>query len=119
MKIAILILCGMLTLLMTRIVFLLRTHDRLSIQSMNLEKRIVAQHRDILTTRQEVNIWRGEMLRIVDACRADFSQRLDVADKQCRAIEHMRNALPIPDAPFLPLSGEVSETSLTPVPSIS
>jgi len=118
MKIAILTLGGMLALIMARIVFLLRTHHRLSLQNDLLEKQILAQHRDILEARKEANAWKGGMLQMTDACRAEFSKRRVIAEKQCKAIEQMQDALPIPNSSEAPVV-EVFPPSIAPLPSLS
>lgn len=67
---------ALLLVTMTRIVFLLRTNTRLRESTATMERQVCTQQSEILAARRDSNAWRGEMQRVFDAFRAEFSKRL-------------------------------------------
>ena len=120
LKAAVLALSGALLLIMVRISFLLRTHGRLSLQSQALQQRIVAQHGDVLTARQDANAWRGQVHRMMDAFRADFSQRMEAAGRRSQVLGDLEDSFSRA-AEAEPVAPPVEEASkpFIPLPSIS
>lgn len=120
LKAAVLALSGALLLIMVRISFLLRTHGRLSLQSQALQQRIVAQHGDVLTARQDANAWRGQVQRMMDAFRADFSQRMEAAGQRSQVLGDLEDSFSkaAEAEPVAPPAKE-APTPFIPLPSIS
>lgn len=117
---AVLVLSGALLLLMVRISFLLRTHGRLTLQSQALQERIVAQHGDVLTARQDSNAWRGQVQRMMDASRADFSRRMDAADQRSKVLTELEDSFnKAAEAEQVDVTAEEAPKSFIPLPSIS
>ncbi|MCB1275766.1 hypothetical protein [Prosthecobacter sp.] len=82
LKLSLSIVGGLLLLAMVRILFLLRTNNRLRESTAKMEKQVLIQHQEILSVRQDSNAWRGELQRMFDAFRAEFSKRLDESEQR-------------------------------------
>ncbi len=100
---------GLLLIAMVRIVFLLRTNSRLRESTSKMEQQVLNQHHEILSVRSDSNAWRGEMQRMFDAFRAEFSKRLveselrykDVQQRSETAVKPAEVAAPPPPVPAL------------------
>lgn len=128
-----LILCivgGLLLIAMVRIIFLLRTNSRLRDSTAKMEKQVLTQHQEILAVRQDSNAWRGELQRMFDAFRAEFSKRLVESEKRYQDIQQRQAAATPPAVPAKsfappppPPSAAVLESPIepvvAPVPAIS
>ena len=128
-----LILCivgGLLLIAMVRIIFLLRTNSRLRDSTAKMEKQVLTQHQEILAVRQDSNAWRGELQRMFDAFRAEFSNRLVESEKRYQDIQQRQAAATPPAVPAKsfappppPPSAVVLESPIepvvAPVPAIS
>ena len=120
-----LILCivgGLLLIAMVRIIFLLRTNSRLRDSTAKMEKQVLTQHQEILAVRQDSNAWRGELQRMFDAFRAEFSNRLVESEKRYQDIQHRQAAATTTAAPVKsfappppPTSATVLESPVEPV----
>lgn len=78
---------GLLLISMVRIVFLLRTNARLKESSSKMEQQVLNQHQEILSVRSDSNAWRGEMQRMFDAFRAEFSKRLTESEQRYQDVQ--------------------------------
>ncbi len=97
-----LILCivgGLLLIAMVRITFLLRTNSRLRDSTAKMEKQVLTQHQEILAVRQDSNAWRGELQRMFDAFRAEFSNRLAESEQRYQDIQQRQAAVTTTAAP--------------------
>ena len=120
-----LILCivgGLLLIAMVRIIFLLRTNSRLRDSTAKMEKQVLTQHQEILAVRQDSNAWRGELQRMFDAFRAEFSNRLVESEKRYQDIQQRQAAATTTVAPVKsfappppPTSAAVLESPVEPV----
>ena len=120
-----LILCivgGLLLIAMVRIIFLLRTNSRLRESTSKMEKQVLTQHQEILAVRQDSNAWRGELQRMFDAFRAEFSNRLVESEKRYQDIQQRQAAATTTAAPVKsftppppPTSAAVLESPVEPV----
>jgi len=121
-----LILCivgGLLLIAMVRIIFLLRTNSRLRESTSKMEKQVLTQHQEILAVRQDSNAWRGELQRMFDAFRAEFSNRLVESEKRYQDIQQRQAAATTTAAPVKsfapppppPTSAAVIESPIEPV----
>ena len=128
-----LILCivgGLLLIAMVRITFLLRTNSRLRDSTAKMEKQVLTQHQEILAVRQDSNAWRGELQRMFDAFRAEFSKRLTESEQRYQDIQQRQTTVTAPpasapaksDTPPPPPAAEFfearTETVVPPVPAI-
>lgn len=128
-----LILCivgGLLLIAMVRITFLLRTNSRLRDSTAKMEKQVLTQHQEILAVRQDSNAWRGELQRMFDAFRAEFSKRLTESEQRYQDIQQRQTTVTTPpasppaksDIPPPPPAAEFfearTETVVPPVPAI-
>ncbi|MFN0075061.1 MAG: hypothetical protein ACKVY0_01170 [Prosthecobacter sp.] len=114
-----LILCivgGLLLIAMVRITFLLRTNNRLRDSTAKMEKQVLTQHQEILAVRQDSNAWRGELQRMFDAFRAEFSKRLTESEQRYHDIQQ-RQAAVTPPPPPSSESEAVLESPVEPVVS--
>lgn len=96
-----LILCvvgGLLLIAMIRILFLLRTNKRLRESTEKMEKQVLTQQNEILATRQDSNAWRGELQRMFDAFRAEYSNRLVEAEQRYQELQKRQDAAAKPAA---------------------
>ncbi|WP_395740235.1 hypothetical protein [Prosthecobacter sp.] len=87
LKLGLSIVSGLLLIAMVRIVFLLRTNSRLIESTAKMEKQVLIQHQEILSVRSDSNAWRGELQRMFDAFRAEFSKRLMESEQRYQDIQ--------------------------------
>ncbi len=87
LKLILAIVGGLLLIAMVRILFLLRTNSRLLDSTAKMEKQVLAQQNAIMEARQDSNAWRGELQRMFDAFRAEFSNRLVESEQRCKDIQ--------------------------------
>jgi len=118
LKLFLCIVGGLLLIAMVRILFLLRTNNRLRESTSKMEKQVLTQHQEILAVRQDSNAWRGETQRMFDAFRAEFSKRLAESEQRYQDIQHKQQELE-KSAPPPPKPEPVVEKAVLPVPSIS
>ncbi len=78
---------GLLLISMVRIVFLLRTNTRLRDSTAKMERQVLVQQQEILSVRQDSNAWRGELQRMFDAFRAEFSKRLIESEQRYQDVQ--------------------------------
>lgn len=123
-----LVLCivgGLLLISMVRIVFLLRTNTRLRDSTAKMERQVLVQQHEILAVRQDSNAWRGELQRMFDAFRAEFSKRLTESEQRYQDIQQrcekpaaapavVEAAAPSPETTVEKAAG----TSVLPVPAL-
>lgn len=122
LKLALSIVGGLLLISMIRIVFLLRTNKRLSESTEKMEKQVLAQQHQILSVRQDSNAWRGDIQRMFDAFRAEFSKRLEESEQRYQDIQQ-RAAKPVvskppPPPPPTAVVAE-KEEAVAPVPALA
>ena len=82
LKLSLAIVGGLLLIAMVRIVFLLRTNSRLRESTAKMEQQVLNQHQALLSVRTDSNAWRGELQRMFDSFRAEFSKRLDESEQR-------------------------------------
>lgn len=131
LKLSLSIVGGLLALSMVRILFLLRTNARLRESASKMEQQVLNQHHEILSVKSDSNAWRGELQRMFDAFRAEFSKRLDESeqryqDVQQRGESSSKAARPfVTSAPSLPppfamtRAAEPEDRSVLPVPALN
>lgn len=132
LKLILSIVGGLLLIAMVRIIFLLRTNNRLRESAAKMEKQVLTQHNEILAVRQDSNAWRGEMQRMFDAFRAEFSKRLGESEQryqeaQQRAGVPAEEAAPVPapapaarpPAMAAPKTEPVPDETVAPLPALS
>ncbi len=122
LKLALSIVGGLLLISMIRIVFLLRTNKRLRESTEKMEKQVLAQQHQILSVRQDSNAWRGDIQRMFDAFRAEFSKRLEESEQRYQEIQQ-RAAKPVvskppPPPPPTAVVAE-KEEAVAPVPALA
>lgn len=118
LKLALCIVGGLLLIAMMRIIFLIRTNNRLRESTSKMEKQVLTQHQEILAVRQDSNAWRGEIQRMFDAFRAEFSKRLSESEQRYQDIQQKQQQVE-KAAPPPPKPEPVVEKAVLPVPSIS
>lgn len=120
LKLLLSIVGGLLLISMIRILFLLRTNKRLRESAEKMEKQVLAQQHQILSVRQDSNAWRGDVQRMFDAFRAEFSKRLEESEKRYQDIQQ-RAAKPVVSKPPPPPSAAVAEKeeAVAPVPALA
>ncbi len=87
LKLSLTIVGGLLLIAMVRIVFLLRTNARLQESTSKMEQQVLNQHHEILSVRSDSNAWRGEMQKMFDAFRAEFSKRLVESEQRYQEVQ--------------------------------
>lgn len=102
LKLILAIVGGLLLIAMVRILFLLRTNRRLLESTGKMEKQVLAQQSAIMEARQDSNAWRGELQRMFDAFRAEFSSRLVESEQRCKDIQQRYDAVAKPAAVTAP-----------------
>ncbi|HBJ84285.1 MAG: hypothetical protein Q8M07_21795 [Prosthecobacter sp.] len=122
LKLTLSIVGGLLLISMIRIVFLLRTNKRLRESTEKMEKQVLAQQHQILSVRQDSNAWRGDIQRMFDAFRAEFSKRLEESEQRYQDIQQ-RAAKPVvskppPTPPPAAVEAE-KEEAVAPVPALA
>ena len=131
LKLSLTIVGSLLLIAMVRIVFLLRTNSRLRESTSKMEQQVLNQHQEILSVRSDSNAWRGELQRMFDAFRAEFSKRLDESEKRYQDIQQRCEivskpakpvALSTPPPPVVaaaPMVAEPEEKPVLPVPALN
>lgn len=119
LKLILLIVTSLLVISMVRIIFLLRTNNRLRESTEKMEKQVVAQHNEIMTVRKDSNAWRGDMQRVFDAFRAEFSNRLVESEQRYQEIQRRIASVPPPPESGTAAPEAAAESGLTPVPALS
>ena len=131
LKLCLSIVGGLLLIAMVRILFLLRTNSRLSEATAKMEQQVLNQHQEILSVRSDSNAWRGELQRMFDAFRAEFSKRLEESEQRYHDIKQrsesiIKPAVPValaepppPDAFVAPPVAEQEEAPVLPVPALN
>jgi hypothetical protein len=124
LKLALSIVGGLLLISMVRILFLLRTNKRLREATEKMEKQVLAQHNQILSVKQDSNAWRGEIQRMFDAFRAEYSKRLEESEQRYQQIQQLAEkpvaaSKPPPPPPSAFITAPVKEVSVAPVPALS
>ena len=132
LKLCLSIVGGLLLIAMVRIIFLLRTHSRLSEATAKMEQQVLNQHQEILSVRSDSNAWRGELQRMFDAFRAEFSKRLEESEQRYHDIKQRNESVikptapvalaevPPPTAAFVaPPVAEPDEAPVLPVPALN
>lgn len=102
LKLGLSIVGGLLLIAMIRILFLLRTNSRLKESAAKMEKQVLNQHQEILSVRSDSNAWRGELQRMFDAFRAEYSKRLEESEQRYQDIQQRTAAASKPVAASLP-----------------
>ena len=103
LKLSLTIVGSLLLIAMVRIVFLLRTNERLKDSASKMEQQVLFQHKEILSVRSDSSAWRGEQQRLFDAFRAEFSKRLEESEQRYQEIQKRAEAMTKPARP-VPLS---------------
>lgn len=93
LKLSLSIVGGLLLISMVRILFLLRTNSRLKESTAKMEKQVLNQHHEILSVRSDSNAWRGELQRMFDAFRAEYSKRLEESEKRYEDLQQRSAAV--------------------------
>lgn len=88
LKLSLAIVGGLLLISMVRIVFLLRTNSRLRESTSKMEQQVVNQHQALLSVRSDSNAWRGELQRMFDSFRAEFSKRLEESEQRYQEVHY-------------------------------
>ncbi|MDB6004765.1 MAG: hypothetical protein JWR15_1752 [Prosthecobacter sp.] len=99
LKLSLSIIGGLLLISMVRILFLLRTNSRLKENTAKMEKQVLNQHQEILSVRSDSNAWRGELQRMFDAFRAEYSKRLEESEQRYQEIQRLSAAASKPARP--------------------
>ncbi|MHB1081016.1 MAG: hypothetical protein ACYC67_16595 [Prosthecobacter sp.] len=87
LKLSLAVVGGLLLISMVRIVFLLRTNSRLRESTAKMEQQVLNQHQALLSVRADSNAWRGELQRMFDSFRAEFSKRLDESEQRYQDLQ--------------------------------
>lgn len=130
LKLSISVVGGLLLIAMVRIVFLLRTNKRLSESTAKMEQQVLLQHQEILSVRSDSNAWRGELQRMFDAFRAEFSKRLAESEERYQNMQQQSQTVskpakpafppPPPPAPLVSTAAEEPvESAVLPVPALN
>lgn len=99
LKLSLAVVGGLLLLSMVRIVFLLRTNARLRESTAKMEQQVLNQHQALLSVRSDSNAWRGELQRMFDSFRAEFSKRLDESEQRYQDIQKRAEIISKPSKP--------------------
>jgi len=132
LKLSLTIVGGLLLISMVRIVFLLRTNARLKESTAKMEQQVLIQHQEILSVRSDSNAWRGDLQRMFDAFRAEFSKRLVESEQRYQDIQQRCETVSKPPAkpaitlisPPPPVAAtleedEPEENTVLPVPALN
>lgn len=117
LSLILLVVAGLLLLSMTRIVFLLRTNTRLRESTATMERQICTQQSEILAARRDSNAWRGEMQRVFDAFRAEFSKRLVESEQRHLDLTKRQEIMNQAAAAIAPVAAPEDESAALPPPS--
>jgi CHASE3 domain sensor protein len=122
LKLVLSIVGGLLLISMVRILFLLRTNKRLREATEKMEKQVLAQHNQILSVKQDSNAWRGDIQRMFDAFRAEFSKRLEESEQRYQQIQQLAAkpvaSKPPPPPPAAFITAPVKEEVVAPLPAL-
>ena len=99
LKLSLSIVGGLLLIAMVRIVFLLRTNNRLRESTAKMEQQVLNQQQAILSVRSDSNAWRGDLQRMFDTFRAEFSKRLEESEKRYQDIQQRSEIISKPAKP--------------------
>ncbi|OYW69337.1 MAG: hypothetical protein B7Z21_01430, partial [Verrucomicrobiales bacterium 32-60-5] len=102
LKLSLAIVGGLLLISMVRIVFLLRTNSRLRESTSKMEQQVVNQHQALLSVRSDSNAWRGELQRMFDSFRAEFSKRLEESEQRYQEVQQRCETAVKPAEVFAP-----------------
>lgn len=102
LKLSLAIVGGLLLISMVRIVFLLRTNSRLRESTAKMEQQVLNQHQAILSVRSDSNAWRGELQRMFDSFRAEFSKRLEESEQRYKEVQQRCETAVKPAEVFAP-----------------
>jgi hypothetical protein len=119
LKLALCIVGGLLVIAMVRILFLLRTNNRLRDSTAKMEKQVLTQHQEILAVRQDSNAWRGEVQRMFDAFRAEFSKRLEESESRYQDIQQRQESALKTVPSTIPTTKSPEESDVPPVPALA
>lgn len=131
LKLSLTIVGSLLLIAMVRIVFLLRTNARLKESADKMEQQVLFQHKEILSVRSDSNAWRGEVQRMFDAFRAEFSKRLEESEQRYHDIQKRTEAMnkparpvalsspPLPSATVVSRGVDADEKPVLPVPALN
>ncbi|OYW76573.1 MAG: hypothetical protein B7Z37_08235 [Verrucomicrobia bacterium 12-59-8] len=131
LKLSLAIVGGLLLIAMVRILFLLRTNSRLRESTSKMEQQVLNQHQAILSVRSDSNAWRGELQRMFDSFRAEFSKRLDESEQRYQSLQSRPESTSKPakpvafSAPSMPApfvvtrAEEPEEKAVLPVPALN
>jgi len=127
LKLSLAVVGGLLLLSMVRIVFLLRTNSRLRDSASKMEQQVLNQHQALLSVRSDSNAWRGELQRMFDSFRAEFSKRLDESEQRYKEVQHRCETAvkpaevfaPPPPAAVLAKIAAQEERAVLPVPALN
>lgn len=100
LKLSLAIVGGLLLISMVRIVFLLRTNSRLRDSTSKMEQQVLNQHQALLSVRSDSNAWRGELQRMFDSFRAEFSKRLEESEQRYQVVQQRSEAAVKPTEVF-------------------
>ena len=102
LKLSLAIVGGLLLISMVRIVFLLRTNSRLRESTSKMEQQVINQHQALLSVRSDSNAWRGELQRMFDSFRAEFSKRLEESEQRYQEVQQRCETAVKPAEVFAP-----------------
>lgn len=131
LKLSLIIVGSLLLISMVRIVFLLRTNARLRESTAKMEQQVLHQHQALLSVRSDSNAWRGELQRMFDSFRAEFSKRLDESEQRYQDMQKRAeiiskparpaalSAPPLPPAFVAAKAEEPEERPVLPVPALN
>lgn len=117
LSLILLVVAGLLLLSMTRIVFLLRTNTRLRESTATMERQICTQQSEILAARRDSNAWRGEMQRVFDAFRAEFSKRLVESEQRHLDLTKRQEIMNQAAAAIVPAAAPEDDSAALPPPA--
>jgi hypothetical protein len=131
LRLSLAVIGGLLLISMVRIVFLLRTNSRLRESTSKMEQQVLNQHQALLSVRSDSNAWRGELQRMFDSFRAEFSKRLEESEQRYQDIQKRAeiiskpakpatlSAPPMPAAFVVTNAEEPEEKPVLPVPELN
>ncbi|MDI1313209.1 hypothetical protein [Prosthecobacter sp.] len=100
LKLCLSVVGGLLALSMVRILFLLRSNARLRESTAKMEQQVLNQQQALLSVRSDSNAWRGDLQRMFDSFRAEFSKRLDESEQRYQNIQQRSEIISKPAKPF-------------------
>lgn len=100
LKLSLAVVGGLLLISMVRIVFLLRTNKRLRESTAKMEQQVINQHQALLSVRSDSNAWRGDLQRMFDSFRAEFSKRLEESEQRYQDLQKRTESASRPAKPL-------------------